>query len=183
MNTEQQITPHASKHHGSGKIEGSWKGMKKYLEQDMLCDSLKGQVVYHCTHHPRFSGLGTLFSVSLCGKVIKKFCAAYAWSQLNKKGVSLSYIDDVDNDIPVSERDEYTQYDFSEALDAYRHIPIKQAITNNNPIVRMFAIVDRRIGKRTLMSLRDQVDKQPDWLKPLYLARLESEGISPALEQ
>ena len=153
--------------------------MKKFLEQEMLCDPLKGQVVYHCTRHPKYGGSATLFSVSLGGQVIKKFCAAYAWTQLNKKGVPLPYIDDVDNCVPVTERDEYTHYDFAEALDLYRHLPIQEALTNDSPIVRMFAIVDRRIGKRTLMSLRDQVDQQPDWLKPLYLARLESEGIKP----
>ena len=41
----------------------------------------------------------------------------------------------------------------------------------------MLAIVDRRIGKRRLAKLKDDVGKQPEWLHPFYLARMKSEGI------
>ena len=179
MTSETQITPNASKHHGPGKIEGSWKGMKKYLEQDMLCNSLRGSVSYYCTWHPKFGGLSRLFSISLDGTILKKFNTAYAYSALNRSGMQIKYIDDVDNDIPMQERDEYTSYDFAEALEEYRHIPVQQAVSSANPIIRMFAIVDRRIGKRTLTALWDHIDEQPDWLKPLYQARMKAESISP----
>ncbi|UPA29124.1 hypothetical protein L0P85_10945 [Terrisporobacter glycolicus] len=39
----------------------------------------------------------------------------------------------------------------------------------------MFAIMDRRIGKRTLRKLADQVDIQPEWLQFFYKLRLDSE--------
>lgn len=29
--------------------EGSWSGMRKYLEKEMLADSLKGRIRYFCT--------------------------------------------------------------------------------------------------------------------------------------
>lgn len=32
-----------------GKILGSWSGMRKYLEQEMLADCLKNQIRYSCT--------------------------------------------------------------------------------------------------------------------------------------
>ena len=39
----ESINPNGSKHNGSkGLAEGSWKGMKKYLEKDMLCEALRG---------------------------------------------------------------------------------------------------------------------------------------------
>lgn len=41
----------------------------------------------------------------------------------------------------------------------------------------MFAILDRRIGKRTLMKIEEHVGKQPEWLQFFYQLRLEAERI------
>ena len=32
-----------------GKILGSWSGVRKYLEQDMLAPALRGRLRYGCT--------------------------------------------------------------------------------------------------------------------------------------
>lgn len=42
----------------------------------------------------------------------------------------------------------------------------------------MFAILDRRVGKRTLVKLMNEVEKELEWLKPFYLLRFEAENIS-----
>ena len=34
-----------------GKILGSWSGMRKYLEQEMLAEPLRGRVRYGCTRY------------------------------------------------------------------------------------------------------------------------------------
>ena len=53
-------------------VLGSWSGMKKYLEQEMLADSLKGRVSYACTHYPGTDG-GHLFEVRVDGRTDKRF--------------------------------------------------------------------------------------------------------------
>lgn len=78
---------------------------------------------------------------------------------------------------PLLTGNEYTDYEFSEALIAYRKQSIDESITSYNPMIRMLAIVDRRIGKRRLAKLKDDVGKQPEWLRSFYLARMKSEGI------
>ena len=75
----------------------------------------------------------------------------------------------------VSSRDVYVEYEFCEALEVYRNQDIKSSLQSNNPIVRMFAILDRRVGKRTLIKIKDEVNAQPDWLKEFYLLRLNAE--------
>ena len=68
-----------SKHHSNrGLYEGSWKGMKKYLEQDMLCPALRGRVTYDYTWYPKFGGCSAVFTVCLDGRAVKKFGYAYA---------------------------------------------------------------------------------------------------------
>ena len=173
----ESINPNGSKHNGSkGLAEGSWKGMKKYLEKDMLCEALRGRVSYDFTWYPAFGGLSAVFTVLLNGQPAKKFGAAYAWKKLTGQGFEIRYIDDVCH-VPFTTREEYTDWEFSDALQAYRNQPIVQSIASENPIIRMFAIVDRRIGKRRLERLKDEVDQQPKWLRLLYVARLQAEGI------
>ena len=80
--------------------------------------------------------------------------------------------------VPMAERDEYSDSEFAEALEAYRRQPIADSLASENPIQRMFAIVDRRVGKRTLQKLTGSVQDQPEWLRVFYLARMEAEGVA-----
>ena len=173
----ESINPHGTKHHFSkGSAEGSWKGMKKYLEKEMLCPSLQGRVQYDLTWYPRFGSMSAVYTIVLDGIAQKKFGTAYAYGMLTQQGYQIGYIDDIEK-IPFTNRNEYTDYEFSEALIAYRKQSIDESITSDNPMIRMLAIVDRRIGKRRLAKLKDDVGKQPEWLHPFYLARMRSEGI------
>lgn len=67
--------------------------------------------------------------------------------------------------------------DVTEVIREYKSLPIEKSIVSENLIIRMFAIMDRRIGKRTLRKLADQVDIQPEWLQFFYKLRLDSEKI------
>ena len=169
------IAPNGKSQYGSGLAEGSWRGMKKYLEQDMLCPALRGRVTYQLEVYPRFGSSGSTFTVSLDSRPVKKFGFMYAITRLEEqgrlaRGQSLWRI-------PMDERDEYSDDEFSGALKAYRNQPVQQSLSSGNPIVRMCAIVDRRVGRRTLASLAGSVSVQPGWLQALYAARLGAEGI------
>ena len=65
--------------------------------------------------------------------------------------------------------------EFCEALEMYRSQDINNSITSCNPLVRMFAILDRRIGKRTLNKLKNEISKQPFWLQQFYELRISAE--------
>lgn len=164
------IAPNGKSQYGRGLVEGSWKGMKKYLEQEMLCPELKGRISYHFEVYPRFGGMSACFVLSLDGEMIKTFGELYSMARLEeqgkwKPGQSLY-------SIPMEDRDEYADYEFSIALKSYRNQSIQTSITSDNPIVRMFAILDRRVGKRTLARLKDSFNDQPEWLRRLYEARI-----------
>ena len=167
-------------HYNRGLYEGSWKGMKKFLEQDRLCPALRGRVTYDFTWYPKFGGCSAVFTVCLDRRAVKKFGYAYAAMALAKKGLDqIRYIDDVKR-VPPGEREEYTDLNFSRALGEYRHQPIATSLASDDPIVRMFAIVDRRVGRRTLEKIKDTAEDQPDWLRPFYEARLAADGINAA---
>lgn len=170
------INPHGSKHHFErGNVEGSWTGMKKRLEQQLLCSALQGRVTYHFTKYTRYGSTGDCASVCLDGQPIKKFGFMHAISQLKKQGVL--HEGQYPWDVPMQEREEYELEEFTCALKTYRNQPIAESLQSSDPIVRMFAIVDRRVGKRTLSRLRDALPEQPEWLRKLYLARMQAEHV------
>ena len=47
----------------------------------------------------------------------------------------------------LREREIHRPKDFGDAMRAYLDMPIREALESNDPLVRAFAIVDRRLGK------------------------------------
>lgn len=165
-----------------GKALGSWSGMKKYLEQEMLADSLRGRVAYSCTKYPGMDGSG-LFEVRVDGKMMKRFSMeTIAIDELaGTKAIDMQHFWSgywqQKEQLPLESRNEFDDAEFSEALSKYRCLPIEQALESVNPIIRMFAVLDRRVGKRTLQKIKDTVERQPEWLQYFYSLRVTAEKI------
>lgn len=165
-----------------GKALGSWSGMKKYLEQDMLAHCLKGRVSYNCTKLVGMDGSG-IFEVVVDHDYKKQFSmetvATGAYPQgkaMDNQAYWRGYWQEKDG-MPMEGRDEFDDMEFSSALAQYRSMQIQDAILSIHPIVRMFAILDRRVGKRTLIKLAEAIDQQPEWLQFFYKLRMSAENI------
>lgn len=170
-----------------GKILGSWSGMRKYLEQDMLAASLQGRIRYGCTTYVGMDGCSVL-EVCIDGVQVKRF----SWETVNSYFIENGYTSNSNpsgiaeywaefwsllEKYPIDVRTEYTDEEFCEALEIYRNQDIQDSIHSANPLVRMFAVLDRRIGKRTLIKICDTLDKQPEWLRQFYELRFEAEKL------
>lgn len=160
-----------------GKALGSWSGMRKYLEQEMLAPVLRGRIRYACrTYH------FNLFEIYIDSNPVKQFSWETAQSYINEGGFEgdkeLNGITDQWGSfykIPITERTEYSEEEFCDALKAYRSQDIQHSINSQNPIIRMFAVLDRRLGKRTLLKLKEDISNQPVWLQQFYSLRIEAE--------
>jgi hypothetical protein len=169
------------------KTLGSWSGMRKFLEQEMLAESLKGRIRYGCTAYKGMDGC-YIFEICVDGKQIKRF----SWEtvntyfiekgyrkNVNPKGIS-EYWDEfwtILENYPIHERTEYTDEEFCNALKVYRNQDVQQSIHSGNPLVRMFALLDRRIGKRTLIQIQQEIAHQPLWLQRIYELRAAAEEV------
>jgi len=169
------------------KILGSWSGMRKYLEQEMLAEALTGRIRYGCTSYVGMDG-GHIFEICIDGKQVKRF----SWETVNSYFIDSGYTSNTDpsgrveywaefwsllDKYPLTARTEYTDEEFCGALEKYRNQDIKESVHSNDPIIRMFAILDRRVGKRTLMKAKEAIEDQPLWLKQFYQLRLAAEGL------
>lgn len=159
-------------------VMGSWSGMRKYLEEDMLCESLRGRVRYQLTKYPNTDGAGH-FEIFVDGKSRKIFSMDYAASQMylaSDKSVGMWRKFWTERD-DAEAHQQFDDMQFAAALAEYRASNIQTAVNSENSIVRMFAVLDRRLGKRSLDKLKEKVAKQPEWLQFFYTLRLSSEHL------
>jgi hypothetical protein len=169
-----------------GKILGSWSGMRKYLEQEMLADSLQGRVRYNCTTYVGMDGCH-IFEVYIDNKLVKQFSWETANTYFIEKGYKKNlshfgireYWDEfwaLMDSVPMQARQEYTDNEFCKSLENYRNQSIQDSIQSENPLERMFAVLDRRVGKRSLGKLKETMEEQSEWLQQFYRLRLNIEN-------
>lgn len=170
-----------------GKILGSWSSMRKCLEQEMLAESLKGRVRYGCTTYPGMED-DKIFEICVDGKQVKRFSFetvnTYFIKNRYKKdsepfGKSQYWAEfwEIMRKTPPEVRTEYTDREFCDALREYRNQDIMISICSGNPLVRLFAILDRRIGKRTLLNSVKNIENQPEWLRQFYRLRMDAKHV------
>lgn len=176
----------------------SWTTMRKMLEQDFLCPKLRGRIRYFFTLYRRSHDEAGRFSVYLDGKELfgaNSFNSNHYDEILegirSEKGVPIRKFDETWNFLYDEENVEIEKearnlsieegvivsYDVLSAIREYLNADIHDSLYSEKPLIRMFAVLDRRVGKRTLHKIMASVDDQPDWLKVFYRLRLEEEGI------
>lgn len=159
-----------------GKILGSWSGIRKYLEQEMLAASLQGRIQYSCTSYPNMDNC-KIFEIRVDGKTFKRFSmetVAFCSKETDCDDAWKNFWAEK-NSVPVENKAEFDDEDFCNALSVYRNSPIEESLYHINPLVRMFAILDRRAGKRTLIKASENLDALPAWLRELYVLRISAE--------
>ena len=137
----------------------SWSAMRKILEQENICDSLKGRVQYFQTRYPKAHDHHGRIAVRLDKKEIFK----------------AHYFDTAHN--PDIRNGHWYDASFYGAFYEYQNNNIDKSLESSDPLIRLFAIMDRRVGKRRLEKLQQEVEKQPEWLQIFYKLRLEARGF------
>ena len=72
----------------------------------------------------------------------------------------------------------YTPHTFFQGMTGYLSLSISDALNHEEWMIRLFAILDKRCGKRTLIKLGDVINTYPKMLRKFYALRLDNEGIA-----
>ena len=70
-----------------------------------------------------------------------------------------------------------SSWDIPQYLMQFLRQTIDISLTDDNDLIRLLAILDRRVCLKDLYELRESVDLQPLWLKKFYLLRMQVEHI------
>ena len=59
---------------------------------------------------------------------------------------------------------------------------IEESLNSGNPLVRIFALLDRRLGKRRLLAMADKIEQELPWVRAFYVIRIRAERLMQTVE-
>lgn len=177
----------------------SWSSIRKRLEQDLLCEKLRNRVQYFRTlYHGAPDDYGR-FAVRVDGNevfwanpyneiVIDRYmCEVKDSDNIPERGWTedgeiindeVNSIAEEQGRIRAAEDGIIDSFLVPHSIRKYLNQSISDSIYDEDPLIRMFAILDRRVGKRKLIEIAEKYNAQPEWLQQFYKLRFEAEGIS-----
>ncbi len=175
----------------------SWSSLKKKFETEYLCEKLRGRIRYDFTLYRKSHDGAGLFSVFIDGQLIFQ-ATSFAESYHDEIADGIKR----ENDIPMRdwngkeflfddenfaaenkaekiahEEGIYTTYEIIPCMKAYQNLSVSDALCSENYLFQMFAILDRRTGKRSLLKKLEVYEDLPEWLQKFYKLRFGIEGI------
>ena len=159
----------------------SWSAMRKKLEKENLCASLQGRIQYFATRYRKNTqdNEGGV-AVRVDGKEVLR-SDFFKWTKvmyIDRPRQEVKQMSWHELNIDSNEKGAFDQFGFYRAFYEYDNQSIEYSLNSEDAIVRLFAILDKRAGKRTLEKLLPSVEQQPDWLRFFYRLRIESENIT-----
>lgn len=164
----------------------SWSGMRKRLEEELLAEKLRGRIEYFCPGCRECSDEASMASIVrfdgrelLLGEYFRydRLAVIDITRAIHKAGgltrpevLNKAMFSALENGVLDSQVVLFT---------AYRVInsPIEASLYGENPLARMYALLDRRTGKRRMKWLAGRINEEPEWLRQFYLIRLQAESI------
>lgn len=174
----------------------SWSNLKKQMN-DLLCESLKDRISYFYTNYKSVHHTYGRASINLD----KKEMVSFSWDigllqwddecrvldEFNVSAQSLGGVQlvkakqtEVRENLMKSKwmpECKLCNVDFINAITEYLNTDIVTSICSDNYLLRVFAYMDRRVGKRTLIKIKDEIETLPDWVQQFYNLRCDADDI------
>ena len=160
----------------------TWSGIRKKLESEYLAESLKGDISYFATSYSRSHDHEGRAAIRYKGKEIIKGCYYHNWTKAASfpkdekyercMSEEFAFMDDTAIKLGV-----FDQICFYEAFKEFDNQSIEKSLCSENMLVRIFAVLDRRVGKRKLISMKETIENEGDTFKEFFAIRMNAEGI------
>ena len=156
----------------------AWGELNKQLT-DLLCAELKKRLSYFLTRYHKVHNAYGRAAIRLDGREM----VCFSWVEMYRQERDLHRVWQETgiwdyNDLNLRAKWDmdaaYHDMDFLAAATDFLQMPIMEALHSDNYIVRIFAILDRRVGKRTLHRISEAGEYQsyPGWVGQFYDLRL-----------
>ncbi len=147
-----------------------WTKIKHKLENEYLAENLRGHITYFCTSYSRCPDHEGRAAILLDNKEIVSGGYYKQWSnahlvpdnetfeeRMNTTAVQLGMFDN--------------QY-FYKAFEEFDNQSIEKSLASTNMLIRIFAVLDRRVGKRTLSKIGENIKNEPEIFRTFYNIRV-----------
>lgn len=168
-----------------------WSKVKKQLK-DFTCDALKDRVDFQVINYRKAHDQLGRAVITVDKKEMLSMCTILAERATYERDWEISERAQIPYDcedrelilqINIQAHEEVkaegilAQYDFFDALEIYLNAPIEDSLGSEDIIVKLFALLDRRVGKRTLRKLKGTLENKHESIQYFFKLRCEAEGI------
>lgn len=160
----------------------NWSSIRRKLEKEYLALSLRGRIQYFVTRYKFSHDQEGRAAILLDGKEVlrgnyySKFFKSDLFPRDEKCSHRIkneySYMDEVALNLGC-----FDQRCFYSAFEEFDNQSIDESLKSDNLLVRIFAILDRRVGKRRLVKMREGIDNEPELFQFFYKVRADAEQI------
>lgn len=148
----------------------SWSGIRKKLETEYLAPSLRGHIQYYATSYSRSPDHEGRAAIRYDGKEIIKGCYYNNWIKADLFSKDEKYEKRMKEEFAFMD-------DTALRLGIFDQQGIEMSLKSENLIVRIFAVLDRRVGKRRLALMKETIAEEPDTFREFYAIRMKAEGL------
>ena len=149
----------------------SWSDLRK-RQLELLAPALNDRVDYHLASYHKVHNAYGHAAILVDGQA----AVTFSWVEMYEQEM----YDYDEAHLPRWQNDAtFSDADFINALTAYRHLSIAEALVHEDFIIRVLALLDRRAGKRTLQRLiaEDAWNGWPEWVRRFCMLRFDAEGM------
>ena len=160
----------------------TWSGIRKKLETEYLAQSLRGHIQYYATSYSRSPDHEGRAAIRYDGKEIIKGCYWNNWMKAHlfpkdekyerRMRLENAYMDDTALRLGI-----FDQRCFYRAFKEFDNQSIEKSLESDDLIVRIMAVLDRRVGKRRLLLMKEKMENEPETFREFYAIRMKAEGL------
>ena len=160
----------------------SWSGMRHKLENEYLAESLRGRIQYFCTTYRESHDREGAAAIRLDGRELVRGGYFQNWTKArffpkdekyNKRmEENFAFLDDTALRLGV-----FDQRCFYRAFDEFTNQSIDASLQIEDLIVRIFAVLDRRVGKRRLERMKETLREEDEIFNMFFAIRADAEGV------
>ena len=163
-----------------------WSKAKKRLKS-FTCESLRSRVDFQVINYRRaHDQLGRavitvdkLEKLNMCTITAEK--EEYYRERAIRKQLDDFNFDDRLNNLALQEQAIYAQYDFFSALEIYFETPIEDCLKSKDILLKILCLLDRRLGKRTLMKMNDTITNKHPLVQDFFKLHCQAENVRAAV--
>lgn len=171
-----------------------WSKAKKRLKS-FTCESLRSRVDFQVINYRRaHDQLGRavitvdkLEKLNMCTITAER--EEYYRERAIRKQLDDFNFDDRLNNLALNEQAHqllkeeaiYAQYDFFSALEIYFETSVEDCLKSNDILLKILCLLDRRVGKRTLMKMNDTITNEHPLVQDFFKLRCEAENVRVAV--
>lgn len=156
--------------------------MRSKLENEYLAASLRGHIQYFATSYSRCPDHEGRAAILYGGREVIAGSYYNNWTKAEqfprderyemRMEKEMAFMDDTAVQLGV-----FDQRSFYEAFSIFDNQSIEESLCSENMLVRVFAILDRRVGKRRLEKIRQGIEGEEKTFREFFAIRAAAEGL------